>query len=124
MPDTPIRLLLVDDEEGFVNVLNKRLTRRGLEVVTAQSGAEAIQALRGQDFDVCVLDLKMEDMDGIEVLKIFKKMSPDLPVIFLTGHGSEQAAIEGMRFGATDYLMKPCDFDTLLARVLDAAGAS
>ncbi|BBD09067.1 response regulator [Desulfovibrio ferrophilus] len=121
MSDTPIRLLLVDDEAGFVDVLYKRLTRRGLEVVTALSGESAIQALRKQDFDVCVLDLKMEDMDGIEVLKIFKKMAPELPIIFLTGHGSEQAAIEGMRFGAKDYLMKPCDLETLLARVLDAA---
>jgi len=122
MPETPIRLLLVDDEAGFVNVLCKRLTRRGLDVVTAQSGEAAIQALRKQDFDVCVLDLKMEDMDGIEVLKIFKKMAPELPVIFLTGHGSERAAIEGMRCGAKDYLMKPCDLDALLERVRDAAG--
>ena len=121
MPDAPIRLLLVDDEAGFVNVLSKRLGRRGLTVVTARSGEAAIQALRKEDFDVCVLDLKMEDMDGIEVLKIFKKMDPGLPVIFLTGHGSERAAIEGMRFGAKDYLMKPCDIETLLDRVVDAA---
>ncbi|MBU1004172.1 MAG: response regulator [Proteobacteria bacterium] len=122
MPAQPLRLLLVDDEQGFVNVLCKRFTKRGFDVVTALSGSEAIHALREQDFDVCVLDLKMEDMDGIEVLKVLKKMSPDLPVIFLTGHGSERAAIEGLRFGATDYLMKPCDFEALQARVLKAAG--
>jgi ActR/RegA family two-component response regulator len=62
----PIRLLLVDDEKDFVNILSKRIKRRNIDVTTAFSGAEAIQALRGQEFDVAVLDLKMEDMDGIE----------------------------------------------------------
>ena len=70
----PIKLLLVDDEKGFVDVLANRLARRQIDVVKAYSGAEAIQILRRQDFDVAVLDLKMEDIDGIEVLKIFKKM--------------------------------------------------
>ena len=65
----PIKLLLVDDEEGFVNVLANRLARRKIDVTKAYSGAEAIQVLRRQDFDVAVLDLKMEDMDGIDVLK-------------------------------------------------------
>ena len=69
-----IRLLLVDDEEGFVEVLAKRMSRRNMEVTVATSGLEAIQALRAQDFDVAVVDFKMEDMDGLEVLKIFKKM--------------------------------------------------
>ncbi|MBW2591326.1 MAG: response regulator, partial [Deltaproteobacteria bacterium] len=107
--DNPIRLLLVDDEEGFVNVLTKRMTRRNINVTVALSGTEGIQALRKQDFDVAVLDLKMEDMDGIEVLKIFKKMYPEMAVIMLTGHGSEQAAKEGMEYGAFDYLTKPCE---------------
>ena len=69
-----IRLLLVDDEEGYVNVLSNRLAKRNFDVTKALSGAEAIQALRKQDFDVALLDLKMEDMDGLEVLRIFKKM--------------------------------------------------
>ena len=116
-----IRLLLVDDEQGFVEVLRKRLGRRGIDVATALSGSEAIQTLRARDFDVAVLDLKMEDMDGIEVLKIFKKMDPSLPVIILTGHGSRQAAIQGIRQGAFDYLMKPCEFETLLEKVEEAA---
>ena len=113
MSDKPIRLLLVDDEAGFLDVLQKRLRKRGLDVMAAISGTEGIQMLRGQDFDVAVLDLKLEDMDGIEVLQIFKKMVPELPVIMLTGHGSEQAAREGMAFGAFDYMLKPCDLDDL-----------
>lgn len=116
----PIRLLIVDDEVGFVNILAKRLSRRNMEVASAFTGTEAIQILRKQDFDVAVLDLKMEEMDGIEVLKIFKKMDPKMVVIMLTGHGSEQAAREGIEFGAFDYLTKPCELEELLAKIREA----
>lgn len=109
-----IRLLLVDDEVGYLEVLSKRLGKRGLVVTTASTGQQAIQTLRNNDFDVAVVDLKMTDMDGIEVLNIFKKMDPDLAVIILTGHGSEQAAREGIEKGAFDYLTKPCSLENLL----------
>jgi DNA-binding NtrC family response regulator len=116
-----VRLLLVDDEQAFVSVLAKRIGKRHIEVRKACSGFEAIQVLREERFDVAVLDLKMEDMDGIEVLKIFKKMAPNLEVIMLTGHGSEVAAREGMECGVMDYLIKPCDFDVLIAKIQQAA---
>jgi DNA-binding response OmpR family regulator len=116
----PIKLLLVDDEAGYVNVLANRLSKRHISVVKAYSGSDGIQALRQQDFDVAILDLKMEDMDGIEVLKVFKKMLPKLEVIMLTGHGSEKAAKEGIEFGAFDYLTKPCEFEDLLAKIMEA----
>ena len=122
MKDQPVKLLLVDDERAFVEVLSNRLSRRNIDVTKAYSGSEAIQALRGQDFDVAVLDLKMEDMDGIEVLKIFKKMLPAMAVIMLTGHGSEQAAKTGISQGAFDYLTKPCEFEELLAKIGEAVG--
>jgi DNA-binding NtrC family response regulator len=115
-----IKLLLVDDEVGFVNVLAKRLSKRNMEVTTAYTGTEAIQLVRKQDFDVAVLDLKMEEMDGIEVLKVFKKMDPNLVVIMLTGHGSEKAAREGIKFGAFDYLTKPCELEELLGKIREA----
>ena len=115
-----IRLLLVDDEVGFVEVLSKRVSRRDMEVTTAFSGSEAIQTLRRQDFDIAVLDLKLEDMDGIEVLKIFKKMDPKMPVIMLTGHGSEKSALEGIKFGAFDYLTKPYELDDLIQKIKEA----
>jgi len=114
-----IRLLLVDDEEGFVSVLSKRMRKRGFAVSEANSGSKAIQILRKRDFDVVVLDLKMEDMDGIGVLKIFKKMVPDLPVIMLTGHGSEEASREGLELGAADYLTKPCELEELISKIHD-----
>ena len=112
-----IRLLLVDDEVGYLEILEKRLAKRNLEVTTASSGQKAIQVLRGNDFDVAVVDLKMTDMDGIDVLKIFKKMAPELAVIILTGHGSEQAAREGIEKGAFDYLTKPCNLESLLETI-------
>jgi DNA-binding response OmpR family regulator len=111
------RLLLVDDEVGYLEVLSKRLTRRGFEVTTASSGEEAIRAARRWDFDVAVVDLKMEDMDGIEVLKVLKRMVPATHVIILTGHGSERAAREGIAQGAFDYLIKPIGLDPLIARI-------
>ncbi|MEW6674105.1 MAG: response regulator [Thermodesulfobacteriota bacterium] len=116
----PIRLLLVDDEKGYVDVLSNRLSHRRIQVAKAYSGEEAIQAVRGRDFDVVVLDLKMEGMDGIEVLKILKKMDPKLVVIMLTGHGSEETARQGIAAGAFDYLTKPCELDDLLAKIREA----
>jgi DNA-binding response OmpR family regulator len=118
----PIRLLLVDDEEGFVDVLSNRLAWRSIDVTKAYSGSEAIQILRREDFDVAVLDVKMEDMDGIEVLKVFRRMVPKMAVIMLTGHGSERAAREGIEYGAFDYLMKPCELEELLAKIRQAVG--
>jgi DNA-binding response OmpR family regulator len=113
----PIKILFVDDERGFVDVISKRMSKRNIEVTKAYSGKEALQALRKTDFDAVILDLKMEDMDGIEVLKIFKTIVPDLPVIMLTGHGSEEAARDGIQLGALDYLTKPCDLEELIAKI-------
>ncbi|BCS89709.1 response regulator [Pseudodesulfovibrio sediminis] len=120
MSEVETRVLLVDDEGGFLDVLQKRMGKRGLSVTVAMSGTEGIQVLRKQDFDVAVLDLKLGDMDGIEILQIFKKMVPEMPVIMLTGHGSEQAAREGIQAGAFDYLLKPCELDTLLQKIREA----
>jgi DNA-binding NtrC family response regulator len=117
---SPVRLLLVDDEVGYLEVLAKRLTRRGFQVTTATSGTEGIRALRKCEFDLAVVDLKMEDMDGIEVLKVFKKMDPSLKVIMLTGHGSERAARDGISQGAFDYLIKPVGLEVLLETIAAA----
>jgi len=117
----PIKILLVDDEEGYVNVLANRLSKRNIDVTKAYSGTQGIQAVRKADFHVAVLDLKMEDMNGIEVLKIFKKMYPEMEVIMLSGHGSEQSAREGMELGAFDYLTKPCEMEELIEKIREAA---
>ncbi len=72
------RILLVDDEEGYIAILAKRLGRRNFDVRIALSGSEAIRILRKDSFDLAVVDLKMEDMDGIEVLRVFKVMEPKI----------------------------------------------
>lgn len=115
-----IRLLLVDDEEGYVAVLAKRLVKRNFDVKIALSGSEAVRIFRNTSFDIAVVDLKMDDMDGIEVLKAFKALEPKMPVIILTGHGSETAAREGIAYGAFDYLIKPCELSELIACIKEA----
>jgi DNA-binding response OmpR family regulator len=120
-PKEKIRVLLVDDEIPFADVVAKRLGKRGMAVTPVYTGTEAIRTIRKLDFDVAVLDLKMEDMDGIEVLKIFKKAYPEMAVIMLTGHGSEQAAKDGLANGAFDYLTKPCELEDLVKKIHEAA---
>ena len=116
----PVRLLLIDDEKDFVDIVSKRLKRRNMDIAKAYSGTEAIRVLHGQEFDVAVLDLKMEDMDGIEVLKVFKMMDPRLVVIMLTGHGSAEDAGRGLKLGAFDYLTKPCELEDLVEKIMAA----
>ncbi len=116
-----VRLLFVEQEEGYVQILSKRMAKRDIRVTPALSGGEAIQVMRREDFDVAVLDIKIEDMDGIEVLKILKKMDPNLPVILLAAHGSEKAAREGLAYGACDYLTKPCELEELLVMIESAS---
>jgi DNA-binding NtrC family response regulator len=115
-----IRVLLVDDEAAYVDVLANRLGKRGFDVKKAYTSPEALLVLRTQQFDVAVLDLKMPDMDGIEVLKIAKQVNPDLQVIMLTGHGSATACEQGLALGAFDYLMKPCEFEMLVEKIQEA----
>lgn len=120
VPD--VRLLIVDDETGFAEVLCKRMARRGVDATPAASGEEAVKVLRRQEFDVAIVDLKLEGMDGIEILKVFKLMAPDMPVLMLTGHGSEEARNACMKLGAEGYLSKPIDFERLLIKTLHAGG--
>ncbi|WP_353119172.1 response regulator [Nitratidesulfovibrio sp.] len=118
----PVRLLLVDDEAGFIRVMQKRLTRRGYAVDTAGSGTEALRALRGATYDAAVCDLKMDDMDGFELLRVVRRMAPEMAVIMLTGHGGAEEAREGMRLGAAGYLLKPCEMEELVCAIERALG--
>jgi DNA-binding NtrC family response regulator len=116
-----IKVMLVDDEAPFVETIAKRLSKRNLEVVPAFSGKEALELLEedGQ-IDIVILDVKMPGMDGIETLREIKKNHPLVEVIMLTGHATVETAIDGMRYGAYDYLMKPCDMETLMLKVAEA----
>lgn len=114
------RVLIVDDEEDFVVTLEKRLRKRNLEVGTGLDGPQALELIKGKDFDVVVLDVKMPGMDGLEILGQIKQMKPLIEVIMLTGHASIESGIEGMKLGAFDYLMKPINIDELMAKMRSA----
>ena len=116
-------VMLVDDEVPFVETTTKRLTKRNLKVITAFGGQEALDTLsKNRNVDVVILDVKMPGMDGIETLREIKKAYPLTEVIMLTGHASVESAIEGMKLGAYDYLMKPCDIEQIALKVAEAAG--
>jgi len=111
-------ILLVDDEAPFVDTMTKRLTKRKLTVFKSYSGEEALETLKeNSQIDLVILDVKMPGMDGIETLKEIRKEFPLVEVIMLTGHATVETSIEGMRLGAFDYLMKPCDMDVLIEKV-------
>ncbi len=122
----PIDILLVDDEPDFVEMLSLRLIDHGHRVRGALSGQEALSILAEGDpdqlpeIDVVVLDIKMPGMDGMATLKQIKANYPVIEVILLTGHGAVDTAVEGLKAGAFDYLLKPADYDELL-RKLEAA---
>lgn len=114
-------IMLVDDEVPFVETITKRLQKRELTVITALSGDEALERLaENRNLDVVILDVKMPGLDGIETLREMKKIYPRIEVIMLTGHATIETAIEGMKLGAYDYLMKPCDIDQLMTKVEEA----
>lgn len=114
-------VLLVDDEVPFVETMTKRLTKRNLRVITAFSGEEALKTLdKNRNTDVVILDVKMPGMDGLETLEKIRKSFPLTEVVMLTGHATIESAIEGMKLGAFDYLMKPCEIEQLMGKVQEA----
>ena len=113
-------VMLVDDEVPFVETMTKRLSKRQLLILPAYSGRQALEKLEKNSVDVVILDVKMPGMDGIETLREIKKTHPLVEVIMLTGHATIETAVEGMRLGAFDYLMKPCELEELLAKVNEA----
>ncbi len=111
-------IMLVDDEVTYVKAMAERLNNRNIKTITAFSGAEGLEKLKSnQNLDVIVLDVMMPGMDGHETLKEIKKTTPMTEVILLTGHATMESAIEGMKQGAFDYLMKPFDIELLVGKV-------
>jgi len=119
--DSSFTVLLVDDEAEFRDLLEKRLRKRNLSLLSAGSGEEALEIVGREAVDVVVLDVRMPGMDGRETLREIKRMKPEVEVIMLTGHASVEVALEGMELGAFDYLLKPVSFDELLFKLQDAA---
>ena len=115
-----VNILLVDDEEEFVKALSERIQLRAPGSEIAFNGKQALKKIEDKRPDVMVLDLKMPGMDGLEVLRHVKKAYPELPVIILTGHGTEKDEKKALRLGAYQYLKKPVRIETLLKHVNNA----
>jgi DNA-binding NtrC family response regulator len=111
------KLLLVDDEEIMLKYLSRFLIKKDFDISTAMNGKEALQKIKKTDYTTVLLDVLMPEMDGIETLREIKKIKPMTEVIMLTGYASVQVAIEGMRLGAFDYLMKPFDRNALIEKL-------
>ncbi len=122
MKQKTIKVLLIDDEEAFAATLALRLKLRGYVAKTALSGEMGLMMAEKEQFDVAVIDLMMPGISGIETMRQLKTIAPGLPVIILTGHGSFEGGMDGMRLGAVDYLMKPIDINELSKKLMGAAG--
>ena len=115
------RVLVVDDETDFLETIVNRLQKRKIDAIGVPTGEAALELMKGNPFDVILLDIKMPGgMDGIEVLREIKKIQPLTEVILLTGHASVETSIEGLKMGAFDYLIKPVKFDEVLEKLVAA----
>jgi len=113
-------MMLVDDEERFLSTTQKLLAKMGYDVVTVSSGIEALEKIRMHNIHVVILDVKMPGMDGNATLKEIKRQFPLVEVIMLTGHATMESAIDGLKSGAVDYLMKPTDIDEIIRKAEEA----
>lgn len=116
-----MHVLVVDDETEFLELIEKRLSRRNMRVTTAANGLDALELAGKNDFDVVIMDVRMPGMDGLETLRRMKEIRPNLPVLLLTGHASLGVAVNGMELGAYDYMLKPVAINELIIKLEDAA---
>jgi len=114
------KVLLVDDEQDFLETLADRMRNRGMTVDTSTSAMDAIKMIDSESYDAIILDLMMPGMDGLEALKLVKERRPELQVILLTGFGSLEKGIEAMKLGATDFVEKPADLESLTQKIKNA----
>jgi len=116
----PAKVLIVDDEKDFLDIMAERLGARGMEVSTATSAENALKMVLKESFDAVIMDLMMPEMDGFKALKLFKETRPDLPIILLTANVPEEKCIEAIKLGAMDVIEKPADLDLLTQKIKDA----
>jgi DNA-binding NtrC family response regulator len=113
-----IHLLLVDDEKDFIETVTQRLNNKGFKATVVFNSQDAFNKIETDEaIDVIIMDISMPGIDGLESLQEIKKKRPLIEIIMLTGHATIQSAIEAMKFGAFDYLRKPCELDTLIAKI-------
>ena len=115
-----LKIMLVDDEVRFLETTQKILEKKGYQAEIASSGIEALEKLRHTPVHVVILDVKMPGMDGNQTLVEIKKQFPMVEVIMLTGHATVESAVEGLKSGASDYLMKPADIAEVIQKAEEA----
>lgn len=120
----PARLLLVDDDPGLLKLLGMRLVSEGYSVVTAESGPEALRVLGREKVDLVISDLRMDEMDGLQLFSEIQKGHPGMPVIILTAHGSIPDAVAATQQGVFSFLTKPVDKDALYKAIDEALGSA
>lgn len=114
------KVLLVDDEKEFLEVMSERMAARGMEVTTAHSADQALNLIGKHAFDAIIMDFQMPGMDGMEALKAIKNKNPELQIILLTGYATVEKTVEAMKVGATDFLEKPADIEALSQKIKQA----
>lgn len=115
------KVLLVDDEEDFLEIMSERMEARGMEVTTCTSAIEAVEMIKSKTFDAIILDFMMPGMDGFQALKEIKTKHPESQIILLTGHATVEKGVEAMKMGATDFLEKPADMEALEKKIKEAS---
>ena len=115
-----INLMIVDDEEDFLNAIRRSLEIRDFHVITANRGEKALEIAKSNPVDIAIVDLKMPGMNGLETLEALKKAHPWMEIVILTGHGTIDSAVEATQSGAYSYLQKPCELDTLMKMLIEA----
>lgn len=115
-----MKVLVVDNEEEFASILVERLRLHNIIAEDVYSGEDALTTIAERSPDVIILDMKMSDMNGLDVLSKVKALDPSIEVIILTGHGTFDAGITGMERGAFDYMIKPVDLVFLIEKITEA----
>ncbi|MCP3871834.1 MAG: response regulator [Desulfobacteraceae bacterium] len=114
------KVLLVDDEKDFLEIMSERMQARGIEVITSDSALEALNMIEKESYDAIILDFMMPEMDGLETLKAIKEKRPELQIILLTGHATVEKGVEAMKLGAMDFVEKPADLEALSEKIKKA----
>ena len=114
------RVLLVDDEEEYLEIMSERMRARDIEVTTSTSAREALNMIATESYDAVIMDFMMPEMNGIEALKVIKEKNPEMQIILLTGHATVEKTVEAMKAGAMDLIEKPADLDALSEKIKNA----
>ena len=114
------KVLLIDDEKDFLDIMAERMSARGLDVATAGSAEDAIKMVIAESYDAVIMDLMMPEMDGLKALKLFKKSRPELSIILLTANVPQETCLEAIKLGAMAVIEKPADLNLLTQKIEEA----